>query len=336
MSCLLPPLPGLLNVETGEHYKPSLISCPENSFAWSDNRYRCFHSPSLDNAAVESVVKNQCAVLSYFGMFILPSLSSIVCQHHRCLVPFGELRVHIRNRHKTALVACKWDLSELLDHIEKSESGSILHTKAEIWELALQVCLTEPLPGLQEPQLCIQCPVCKRGFLSHEKRRGAHFRDHCKREQSLAACREWFSKQNKNFKPSDMPRLYASSLFEGASCSTMRIMFSSDYRPSPGTTEPCPTPDPPVFDSGVDLPEYLIKLGWISYVQGLGARSSTLIQLVALPSPRVIDSWPENSEGYRVEEGLMILSSTLRLYLSTADTRVNSCHESVRDAIVGE
>jgi hypothetical protein len=80
-------------------------------------------------------------------MFIIPLLSSIVCRHHRCLVPFSDLEVHIRNRHKKALAACKQDLTELLDHIEQSVSASITKTKEDVATLALQVCPSEPLPG---------------------------------------------------------------------------------------------------------------------------------------------------------------------------------------------
>ena len=285
-------------------------------------------------------MNSQCAVLSYFdGMFIIPLLSSIVCQHHRCLVPFGELRVHICNQHKKALAACQWELSELLDHIEKAASVSIANTKEEIWERALQVCLTEPLPGIAEPQLCIQCPGCKRWFVSPEKRRGNMIRGHFKHDTSPSACREWFHTQKqreRSFNPANMPRVYASRLFEGRSFSSMRVVFSSDYMPDNGSSEPRCTLESHVLDPGGDLPAYLIECGWIPYVRALGARIPALIQLVALPSLRMVDTWPEHSEGYRIEEGLLILSNTLCLYLLTADTRVNSCHDSVRDAIVME
>ena len=95
-------------------------------------------------------------------------------------------------------------------------------------------------------------------------------------------------------------------------------------------------PKSPTLDPGGNLPVYLIECGWIVYVQALRANPSALLQLVALPSPRMVNTWLEHSEGYHIEEGLSILSNTMHLYLLTADTRVNSCHESVRDTIVGE
>jgi hypothetical protein len=136
-----------------------------------------------------------------------------------------------------------------------------------------------------------------------------------------------------------MPRIYASSLLEGAGCSSIRVLFSSDYKPDNRTTQPLPIQvilKPPTLDPGGNLPAYLIECGWIPYVNTLHADPSALIQLVALPSPRMVDTWPEHSEGYRIEEGLLILCDTLRLYLLTADTRVNSCHDSVCDALVAE
>jgi hypothetical protein len=91
----LPPLPFILNLATGKPHNPSLVFHSGNTFSWSDNRHQCHHSKSLDTA-VSSVVNSECAVLSLLnGMFITPMLSSIVCPHHWCLVPFSELQVHI-------------------------------------------------------------------------------------------------------------------------------------------------------------------------------------------------------------------------------------------------
>jgi hypothetical protein len=131
-----------------------------------------------------------------------------------------------------------------------------------------------------------------------------------------------------------MPKVYASNLFGDKLYCTIRVTFSPDYTPDDGTVHL--TQEPPVLDPGGDLPAYLIENGWIPYVQGLHADNAVLIQLVALPSPRMVDTWPEDSEGYQIEEGLLVLSEFFRLYLLTADTRVNSCHDTVRDEIVAE
>ena len=333
-SCL-PPLPFILNLATGKPHNLSLAFHSGNTFSWSDGRHQCRHSKPLDTA-VSSVVNSECAVLSFFdGMFITPVLSSIVCQHHQCLVPFCELQVHIRNQHKQALTACQWDFSQLLDHIQENSPLSLAKTKEEIRELAARVCLTEPLPGISEPQLCIQCPVCKAYFVSTQRKPGGGIQGHFTRLRppSASACRDWYRMQKQSFRPSKMPKVYASCLLESRARSTIRVAFSSDYM---GTARSPPTPESPILDPGGDLPAYLIEHGWIPYVRAVGARIPALIQLVALPSLRMVDTWPEHSEGYRIEEGLLILSNTLRLYLLTADTRVNSCHDSVRDAIVME
>jgi hypothetical protein len=86
--------------------------------------------------------------------------------------------------------------------------------------------------------------------------------------------------------------------------------------------------------SGVESPQYLNNFGWIPYVDGLNAEPSELLQLIALPSNRMVAQWPEDSEGFNVEEGLIILHNFFRLYLRDANTRVNSCHDTIRDALV--
>ena len=44
--------------------------------------------------------------------------------------------------------------------------------------------------------------------------------------------------------------------------------------------------------------------------------------------------WPEDSEGHRIEEGLIVLYDFFGLYLEDADRRVNSCNNSVQDVLV--
>ena len=269
-------------------------------------------------------------------MFITPVLSSIVCQRHTRLIPLCEFEHHIRTHHKKAHTACQYDLRKLLDHIKNSAPVPLTNTKQEILELISMVRLTEPLPGLQPPQPCIQCPVCERWFVSPRKKRGGHIRGHWIRVTSPLACREWFRRQPRTFKPGSMPRIYASSVFPDKVNCTIRVTFSSDYTPSDGTVQQPLTLEPSTLDPGRDLPAYLIENGWIPYTQGLRAHNPTLIQLVALPSPRMVDTWPDDSEGHCIEEGLLVLSNFFRLYLLTANTRVNSCHETVRDEIVSE
>lgn len=45
------------------------------------------------------------------------------------------------------------------------------------------------------------------------------------------------------------------------------------------------------------------------------------------------DTWPEGSEGRLIEEGLMILLKFVGIYLIDANSKVNDCNDTLRDAI---
>jgi len=95
-----------------------------------------------------------------------------------------------------------------------------------------------------------------------------------------------------------------------------------------------PSAPPQVVNTTLQSPQYLIDLGWISYVESLGVDPTILVQLVALPSSRMSGLWPDGSEGYLIEEGLIVLYRLFGFYLKDANTRMNSCGNAVRQALV--
>jgi hypothetical protein len=80
-------------------------------------------------------------------------------------------------------------------------------------------------------------------------------------------------------------------------------------------------------------PQFITDFGWKSYVDNLGAERSALIQLNCMPSNKMVELWPEGSEGHHIEAGLVVLYAFVISYLQDANTRVNSSHKSLRKAI---
>jgi hypothetical protein len=76
--------------------------------------------------------------------------------------------------------------------------------------------------------------------------------------------------------------------------------------------------------------EYLVNIGWVSYIDGLQVQRPYLIQLVALPSMRMAEMWPNDSEGWSIECGLLGLYSFLAEYLWHANCHVNACDDLIR------
>jgi hypothetical protein len=116
-----------------------------------------------------------------------------------------------------------------------------------------------------------------------------------------------------------------------------RVPFAPGYSPP----EPSSTADPTSIQHNMDSlstilterPEYLDNFGWVEYKESLGASASALIQLNTLPSNCCADLWPEGSSGRKIEDGLIIVSMFVALYLEDANRKVNKSHPTIRQAI---
>lgn len=330
----LPPYPFSHNPATQQRQPgPNLIRLAGKAdiYSWSNHRHQCQHHQNSDVPRT-ALVNSTCAVLSFFnGMYFCPLVNSIICPQHRSVIVDEELLAHWTKHHKVALGRSGSNHALLLSHIRSALLTAPTKTVDEVISIAATLELSEPIPGLTPPELCVQCPNCSRWFISRDESPGRCLHKHWRRSQS--GCRDWHDRQPKTYRASRLPRVYASALFIDSTRSGFRVTFHSDFKPcSLASSDPSP-PEKQV-DTTLQSPQYLTDLGWTPYVESLSVDPSILIQLVALPSPRMSGSWPEGSEGYHIEEGLRVLYNFFGQYLRDANTRVNSCNDAVRDALV--
>jgi len=334
---LLPPSPFLANSTTPKSHLPYLICISgEDRYAWSNRRHRCDHEQS--KIPDEALVDSTCAVLSFFdGMFFCPLLSSIVCPKHG-VITLSELLSHLEKHHAMALKYSRLDRSRILPHLRSALIKSPTSTIEDVVSIAANVELLNPIPGLAPPELCIQCTNCNGWFASRDDAPGRCIQQHwltpSRRGLEHSPCYRWHKKQPRGFLASKLPRVYASRLSNSHGRS-LRVTFHSDFEPRPKPSDSSmPSAPPQVVNTTLQSPQYLIDLGWISYVESLGVDPTILVQLVALPSSRMSGLWPDGSEGYLIEEGLIVLYRLFGFYLKDANTRMNSCGNAVRQALV--
>jgi hypothetical protein len=304
-------------------------------YEWNDGRHRCLHA-DIDIPS-SACINSTCAVLSYFdGMYFCPLLSAIMCPVHNHLVLLLDLRTHLKNHHRFVMRLIGHRLDSLIGHLQCAFSLSFATTAKDLFEKLSNIRLSSPVPELSKPELCVQCPSCNLWFKSENDNKPwdcirVHWRNKAKDR-----CRTWYRNRPRDFVKSSLPRHYASPLFNPSDSrfSNFRVAFVSDYSPASIKAPSIITVEPATQSSSIESPQYLKIFGWIPYLDGLNADPSELLQLVALPSNRMVAQWPEDAEGFHVEEGLIVLHKFFRLYLRDANSRVNSCHDTVRDALV--
>ena len=334
---LPPPTPFLRSPSSkqGQKILLTLVDAKSDIYGWNDGRHRCHHID--DDVPPSASIDSSCAVLSYFdGMYYCPLLSAIMCPAHHQLVLLSDLRAHLKRHHTFVMRLIGHMLDSLIDHLRRRFRLSLDMTARDLFRDLSNVRLTAPVPGLSKPELCVQCPSCDFWFKSaDEKTPWQCIRTHWGKK-AHPLCRTWYKNRPRDFLISSLPRRYASPLFNPGDprFSTLRVTFVSGYSPAGVETPDIIAMEARPQPSGVESPQYLDNFGWIQYVDGLNAEPSELLQLIALPSTRMVAQWPEDSEGFNVEEGLIVLHNFFRLYLRDANTRVNSCHDTIRDALV--
>jgi hypothetical protein len=335
--CLLPPpTPFSRSPSAKRGHKISLTRMDAQSdiYEWNDGRHRCLHA-DIDIPS-SACINSSCAVLSYFdGMYFCPLLSAIMCPVHHRLVLLSDLQAHLKLHHKFVMRLVGDIFDALIGHLQRMFYLSLATTARDLFQKLSDIRLSSPVPGLSNPELCVQCPSCNLWFKSEDDKIPwqcirMHWRN------SKDRCRTWYQNRPRDFEISSLPRRYASPLFnpDDSRFSNLRVAFVSGYSPASIKVPSIIAIEPATRRSNVESPQYLIDFGWIPYLDTLNAEPSELLQLIALPSNRMVAQWPEDSEGFRIEEGLIVLHEFFRLYLQDANTRVNSCHDTVRDALV--
>jgi hypothetical protein len=339
-SCLLPPPTPFIRSpgsKRGHEILLAQVDTRSDIYEWNNGRHRCHHADV--DVPSSACIDSSCAVLSYFdGMYFCPLLSAIMCPVHHHLVLLSDLQAHLKKHHKFVMRLIGHMLDSLIGHLQITFSLSFATTPRDLFEKVSNIRLSSPVPGLSKPELCVQCPSCNLWFKSEDDKMPwqcirAHWGN-----KVHDRCVTWKQNRPRDSVKLSLPRHYASPLFNPADSrfSNLRVVFVSGYLPA-SIQAPSITPNEPATQSSsVESPHYLNEFGWIPYVDGLNAEPSELLQLIALPSSRMVAQWPEDSEGFHVEEGLTVLHEFFRLYLQDANTRVNSCHGTVRDALVEE
>ena len=336
--CLLPPPTPFIrspSSKRGHEILLAQVDTRSDIYEWNDGRHRCLHA-DVDIPS-SACINSSCAVLSYFdGMYFCPLLLAIMCPVHHHLVLFSDLPAHLKNHHKFVMRLIGHMLDSLMGHLQRAFKLSIATTAMDLFQKLSNIQLSSPVPGLSKPELCVQCPSCNLWFKSEDdKKPWECIRVHW-RNKARDSCRMWYQNRPRDFVKSSLSRLYACPLFNPSDSrfSNLRVVFVSDYSPASVETPGIIPIATTAQSSSVESPQYLNNFGWIPYLDGLNAEPSELLQLIALPSNRMVAQWPEDSEGFHVEEGLIVLHEFFRLYLQDANTRVNSCHDTVRDALV--
>jgi hypothetical protein len=101
------------------------------------------------------------------------------------------------------------------DHIQHKFDISFATAPRDIFERVSTVRLSSPVPGLSDPELCIQCPTCNQWYKSNYHRPLQSIRVHWndKTHSSNLNCRTWYANRPWDFAASSLPQHYASSLF---------------------------------------------------------------------------------------------------------------------------
>jgi hypothetical protein len=325
-----PPSPFLVTADVRKRLNPRLTHVREGEFAWKDGRHRCDHEAGR-NIPEDAPVNSSCALLSFIsGMYFCPLLGSVLCPTHRCIVPYLDIPHHM-TLHKVALRYSSLTPQQVQSHVHDEFGISETQDMASITEAISSLQLSSPIPGLPLPDLCMQCPNCKGWLISQDGHPRKGLYNHWNRNQP---CTVWYQSQSPPPDQGTFPRRYAVALFHGHSTvKAHRAVFVDDYRPSDKAPDALPASTTPRSHFAYYMPEYLKDFGWSPYVEGLKADRATLMQLVAMPSDRIANTWPEGSEGRNIEQGLQVVDAFYRNYLYDANYLVNQCNNAVRRAI---
>ena len=214
------------------HKPPNLIraSAKDDLYVWSNKRHRCRHHKNLDIPDTV-LVDSTCVVLSFLeGMYLCCLLWSLVCPKHNCIIPFSELLHHIEKHHKILLRICGIPIEVILAHIQLAFLIAPLSTVDTIVSKVAGIQLSEPIPGLDPLELCVQCPICKHWFVSRDGKPGQCLYQHLTTKNAPVACREWHKGQPKAW-TTKLPRVYTGRLFKVSSRGGFRIVFHPDFKP---------------------------------------------------------------------------------------------------------
>jgi hypothetical protein len=330
--CLAPP-PEIPQIKSQAQRKQIKITMNKTGIQWRFGQigHSCDHAQDA-LVPLSSPINSSCAFLSFMNrMYFCPLLGAILCPIHQALVPMASLKEHLskegHDRRLTVIKREKFEIGALIDHVkevfalpENQDYGSLINRLSEI----NAPCA---IPGLKPQFLCMQCPSCfgwfssssietefKSGLRAHWKDR----RNNCKRPEFETVFRRAYVQQWAPPASKDAAGEVKTSLARVV----LDVNLQSQKKVSSVAIQKA------LYSS---LPsEYLANIGWVSYIDGLQVKRPYLIQLVALPSMRMAEMWPNDSEGWRIECGLLGLYSFLAEYLWHANCRVNACDDLIR------
>jgi hypothetical protein len=320
----LPPVAFMLNPVTHKTSYPFLIE-DGNDYAWSDGRHKCMHG-SLDQLPSFEHIDSSCSVLAYLGrLFYSPIFKAIISPSHHCVIPFSELGAYLERHQKSPIRRSRFILKRLLEHVKAAFDLSPSQSSTHIMNTIEGVELRSQIPGLHDPVMAIRCNVCLGWYNALDggtKNIKAHARA-CSGEIDCTIL-------------NSLPCQWTCTLFRGGVQNfASRIPFVKGWTPPVVLPAPAPLYESP-STLRYDTPQYLKDLGWNDYIIGLNADHPKLIQLIALPSKSTINSWPEDSPGWRFEHGLSVLHDVIRDYLVDANSKVATSHNSIRIAVTDQ
>lgn len=322
----LPPNPFSGSKHHYIHRQTELVQHKPGIYSWDNKRHQCYHDTTLQIPSI-LVTNSSCAVLSYFNsMYYSPIVQCVICLQHQTAIPFNSLAHHIKIFHSSQYTQAKHPISTLINHIGSAFSLLSTQSAEEITITVSRIQLTEPIPGLQLPKKHTQCPGCSSWFDSFK-----HTQKHLE-SSNTPSCQDWLRNHPVLYNTT-FPTRYISPLFTLKGLATTYVVFAKDYAPPNPTTAASTQATRILAAIEASSPEYIVKFGWESYVYNLGAELPVLILLHTTPGARMIQLWPKDSEGASIEEGLVVVSQFLTVYLREADSRVNGCHDMVRQAI---
>ena len=142
--------------KVGPQLIPQSATSKNYSVIYGLHRMTCRHDEELP---ADGLAYRGCAVLEFIGMYWSPILRCIVYPAKRKILLRNELRMEIFRHVELSCQGLSLPQATLFDHITGS-FGIGEETLEEIYARLHSVTTQYPIPGLAEPSLSHQCPLC--------------------------------------------------------------------------------------------------------------------------------------------------------------------------------
>ena len=286
----------------------------------------CLHTVT-SSSLYETSKGGYCAVLAAFSLRWCPDLSLIIDTAEKTVVLSNELRkILAQTTEKMSSATINTD--RLLDHLSMVYPINISETHEDIVKRFKKLQLKEPIFGLDEPVVRVQCNQCKDWFPSiskhrHRVKRG-EFKDHPK--AVICAGERYFI----------LPLKKGGTMYLQK---TLQVSMNAQYIPNKSalSEDNPPAQATSLFSSDMIprsrylvVPAFVSYLGWHTYLSQVKGSPETFLEfhnLAALHSKH--KRW-SSSMGKEVEFFLALVPGVVLEYLTQAEVRIASSHSSVR------